>query len=205
MYKVFFNNNILFLSNQSLKNIKIDICYNFTNKKDLKKFLFGYCINTENKVINIQYLDIDKLWKKFQKLFKVKVAGGGLVVNENNKLLFIKRRGLWDLPKGHQELNEEIEDTSIREVSEECGINGLKIIRQLVTTYHTYWIKEKIILKPTYWYEMSYDEKEIGTPQLEEDITEIAWLSKSDFHKINSNTFPSVIDVIHDYFESPNA
>jgi hypothetical protein len=27
-------------------------------------------------------------------------AGGGLVLNEQNELLFIFRRGSWDLPKG---------------------------------------------------------------------------------------------------------
>mgnify|MGYP003148665844 FL=1 len=32
-------------------------------------------------------------------LEKVK-AGGGLVINKEGKLLFIFRKGIWDLPKG---------------------------------------------------------------------------------------------------------
>ena len=39
-------------------------------------------------------------------------AAGGLVTNEKGEFLLIRRSGLWDLPKGHQEAGEVLEDTA---------------------------------------------------------------------------------------------
>ena len=55
---------------------------------------------------------------KLLSLFKQKIgcinAGGGLVVNDNNQILFIERNNKWDLPKGRQEKGEDIEYTSFK-------------------------------------------------------------------------------------------
>jgi len=47
---------------------------------------------------------------------------GGKVYNSEHKILFIKRNGYWDLPKGKTEKGESIEETSVREVEEETGV-----------------------------------------------------------------------------------
>lgn len=201
MYKVFFNNNTLILAKQVPENVHFDIIYPYTKKKELLTFIFGTCVQITNKNICIYFNDIEKLWKKFSGLFKVKTAGGGIVVNQQNQYLFIKRRGLWDLPKGHQEKGEIIEDTAIREVCEECNLTALTIKKPLLITYHTYWLKDKPILKPTHWYLMIYSGNTSGTPQLEEDITEIRWCKKSDLKEIKTNTFPSILDVIYSVHE----
>jgi 8-oxo-dGTP pyrophosphatase MutT (NUDIX family) len=60
------------------------------------------------------------------------VSAGGLVVDgvgpEAKAALIgrLDRRGrlLWSLPKGHVEVGEKVEDTAVREVSEETGITG---------------------------------------------------------------------------------
>ena len=61
-----------------------------------------------------------------QKTLKSKLpvhkAGGGLVYNKKNQVLFIFRNGKWDLPKGGIEKGEKIAYTAIREVEEETGI-----------------------------------------------------------------------------------
>mgnify|MGYP000625090747 CR=1 FL=1 len=54
-------------------------------------------------------------------------AAGGLVVNEDGEVLLIKRRGLWDLPKGKVEEGEFMRLAAVREVKEETGIDKVKI------------------------------------------------------------------------------
>ncbi len=201
MYKVFFNNNSLFLANQLLQKQTFSVSYKYTNLKNLKEFIFTNCSEIENKEILIYHTSLSNLWNNFKSLFEVKNAGGGLVINANNEILFIKRRGLWDLPKGHQEKNEDIETTAIREVMEECGISNLKIIKPLINTYHTYWLNAKAILKPSHWYLMQYTNNEQGSPQTEEDITEIKWFAKNELEDVYLNTFPSIRDVVTDYYE----
>ncbi len=54
-------------------------------------------------------------------------AGGGLVRGCKGDYLFIYRYDVWDLPKGVQERDEEISQTALREVKEECGIEELEL------------------------------------------------------------------------------
>ena len=49
-------------------------------------------------------------------------AAGGVVVNDCGQWLMIRRNGRWDLPKGHLECGERIEECAVREVSEECAL-----------------------------------------------------------------------------------
>ena len=71
----------------------------------------------------------------FADFIKIKAAGG--LVQRKELFLLIKRKGLWDIPKGKVNKKEPKEDAAIREVMEECGIDGHKITEPLVVTYHT--------------------------------------------------------------------
>ena len=73
----------------------------------------------------------------------------------------IFRNSKWDLPKGKLEVGENIQECAIREVEEECGISNLEIVSELSSTYHTYEMNGKAILKRTYWFKMNtnYDNK----------------------------------------------
>lgn len=134
------------------------------------------------------------LWKKFKKHFEFIEAAGGVVFNENKELLAIFRLGKWDLPKGKMEKGESREESAVREVEEECGISGLKIVRELTPIYHVYNMKGKRCLKVTYWYEMITNFKGVLKPQLEEDITEVKWIS--DKNEILKNTYASIAELI---------
>lgn len=125
-------------------------------------------------------------------------AAGGVILNSKNEILFIKRFGKWDLPKGKIDDNETPTITALREVSEECGISGLKIIRPLQSTYHYYSMKNRQILKRTYWYVMKYEGNEICKPQIEEDITEVRWFDKKDLVIVFQNTYNAIVDVLND-------
>jgi len=49
-------------------------------------------------------------------VFKTVPAGGGLVLNDKEQILFIFRRGSWDLPKGKIDSGETKKEAAIREV-----------------------------------------------------------------------------------------
>ena len=122
-------------------------------------------------------------------------AGGGLVCNEEGKFLLIRRSGLWDLPKGHQETGENIELTALREVEEETGLKSLTLGEFIRVTDHTYFRNEKWHLKHTWWYNMSYTAPTDLTPQKEEDIAKAAWVAKSSLPPYLTNTYPSIAEV----------
>ncbi len=129
-------------------------------------------------------------------------AAGGIVQSENS-FLFIKRNGLWDIPKGKMEKNETPEITAIREIQEECGITGELIIRKkIIDTYHTYQFKNKSFLKKTQWFYLDYFGDKSTKPQLEEGITEILWLPLNSFSIIESATYRSILDVLAEFRNS---
>src|SRR5699024_8802544 len=127
------------------------------------------------RYVNLFHPKEEKLVKNFAKQIKPIIAGGGLVHNQNGEILFIFRKGKWDLPKGGIEKNENFKETAIREVEEETGVDQLKIIRNLPTTYHIMKRKGKYRLKITHWYEMETDFSGELHPQEKEDITEAEW------------------------------
>ncbi len=123
-------------------------------------------------------------------------AGGGLVENEQREVLFIFRRGKWDLPKGKLDRGETLEQCAIREVEEETGVGQLQLIRFLLITEHEYVERGKKILKETHWWLMKTGGSQTLVPQTEEDITEIKWVGSADFDVVLQNTYPAIVDVL---------
>ena len=108
-------------------------------------------------------------------------AGGGIVYRETGKggteIVLIKRRGLWDLPKGKKEDDESASECAIREVSEEIGVRKPEIEYFLTDTYHEYREGEKLIGKTTHWYLMTLaDSATEFIPQTDEQIEEVQWM-----------------------------
>lgn len=123
-------------------------------------------------------------------------AAGGLVENDQNEYLFIKRLGKWDLPKGKLEEGEKMRETAVREVEEECGIKVDLLGEKIKSTYHSYVMFDKLIIKKTNWYDMKIQGKPSLIPQAEEDITEAKWLRKDSFDQVRSNTYPLILELI---------
>ena len=122
-------------------------------------------------------------------------AGGGLVTNGRGEFLLIRRSGLWDLPKGHQDPGEPIEVTALREVEEETGLHDLVLGRFIRMTDHTYLRNGQWYLKHTWWYSMSCTHEEKLVPQTEEDITEVKWVCKSELPEFLQQTYPTIVEV----------
>lgn len=199
MYKVFINQKtVIFtgtaqfdsqlINNKNVLSIQSTV---FT-KANLNLLLTD---NKQNMFIICKHLE--KVWKDFTKKMKVIKAGGGLVLNKKHEMLFIYRRGKWDLPKGKLDTGEKIETCALREVKEECGIKSLRIDSKLCNTYHVYFLKEKPVLKITSWFLMHLTKKEPLIPQIEEDITDIRFISMKKYKAtIKKKTFPLIAGLI---------
>jgi len=186
----------VFLCKKKPEHIRIDIHHKYTTSDNLKKLLFLHLQDKTSRVVWIESFNYEKLWKDFNSFFKVKEAAGGFVYNKNREWLFIKRKGLWDLPKGHLEKNEEYSQGALREVTEECGITNMNIVSPILTTYHTYYIKEDAILKPSHWFLMEYNGNEELKPQISEEISEALWVKPEQIDELLKNSFPSIRDVV---------
>ena len=132
------------------------------------------------------------------------IAAGGIVMNPNKEILWIFRRGFWDLPKGKLDPNETIEACAIREVMEETGIDHLVLGELILTTKHQYHDKylDTQVEKTTYWYAMTTDLIQEGIPQTEEDIEAIAWVNKEALTPYLEKTYDTIKEVMEAYLTS---
>ncbi len=198
MYKVFFKDRIVFLTNNIERDLDADFgaIFKYSNPKELQDFINNFAHKEEIKKAYIYHHNLEELMGVFSDCFKVIYAGGGVVKNNSGQILFIHRLGVWDLPKGKAEKGESNEETALREVEEECAITPLTIVKKLKPTYHTYRLKNSLILKKTYWYEMKYNGSDLPKPQIEEDITQAEWIDPGNIDNITNNTYSSIKEVI---------
>ncbi|WP_430931932.1 NUDIX hydrolase [Saccharicrinis sp. 156] len=200
MYKVFFKDRIVFLTDNIERDLSSDFgaIFKYSNIKELQDFILNFERKQEIKKAYIYHHDMDELMELFSSCFKRIDAAGGVVFNKKNEILFIHRLGVWDLPKGKAEKGESIQATAVREVEEECAISPLKIIKALNPTWHTYTLKRKLILKKTYWYKMKYEGFDNPKPQAEEHITAAEWIPHNEIYKAMQNTYPSIKEVLEE-------
>lgn len=199
MYKVFMDEKVFFTSfnvEKSLINQEVKVI-TYNNDKQV----FDNVYNSSKPVL-ISFLSDKKIMKFFNRNFKIISAGGGLVLNQKKEILMIHRNGSWDLPKGKIEKGEGKKEASIREVEEECGIQGPKIEKGLHTTYHTYKYKGKTALKQSFWYLMHYKGDDELIPQKEEGIDQVEWVSDELAKKRLPEMYDSIRDVLAAYWES---
>jgi 8-oxo-dGTP pyrophosphatase MutT (NUDIX family) len=145
------------------------------------------------------HTSLEELKKTFWKKFTIIKAAGGLVLNKENDLLMIFRRGHWDLPKGKLDPGETLAECAVREVKEETGLTTIELQQELITTYHTYHENGKFILKESYWYQMKVNSAQALIPQTTEDISQAIWADENKTGECLKNAFPSVVDVVTYY------
>ena len=163
--------------------------HELVNMVEASGSLLRVCVPTE---------DVEGTYARICAEFKEVNAGGGLVSNRRGDFLLISRNGMWDLPKGHQDPGEDIMTTSLREVSEETGIDELLIGDLICITDHCYRRDGIWHLKHTWWYNMLYTDPTDLTPQREEDISKAAWVAKSSLPAFLLNTYPSIAEVFRE-------
>ena len=120
-------------------------------------------------------------------------AAGGVVVNDCGEWLMIHRNGRWDLPKGHLECGERIEECAAREVEEETGV-AARVVRPLCETLHAYWFAKpaRWELKRTHWFRLRPAGAGTPAPQTEEGIDSAVWCAPREVADNLRDAFPTI-------------
>ena len=148
---------------------------------------------TTNTIV-VQDSMIEAYAEQFFGEFKYVEAAGGLVENEKGETLMIYCYRHWDLPKGHIDAGETADVCAVREVAEETGVEGAKIVRFLCNTFHTYSVYGEWELKRTSWYHLTAQSCETK-PQKEEDIAVAKWCSAEEVEENLRSTYPTIRNV----------
>jgi 8-oxo-dGTP pyrophosphatase MutT (NUDIX family) len=207
MYKVFLNDRVIKIvapGKITLKKTSV-VVDNLEEIEATKNWFNNFSKSDISEVLLVHPNPEYFFYRTFCSSFEKIDAAGGLVLHKNN-ILFILRHEVWDLPKGKVDKKETVKEAALREVSEECGIIGQQIVKCLPSTFHMYQSpyaesKSHWILKQTFWFEMNYTGQFPGTPQLEEDITEIRWFDRSDLGLVLSNLYSSLKPIVSLYLD----
>jgi 8-oxo-dGTP pyrophosphatase MutT (NUDIX family) len=112
---------------------------------------------------------------------QLQFSAGGLVVDEEGRILLIRARDLrnqpvWTLPKGTLQPGETSADAAVREVREETGY-ACEVVRELEAV--TYWFQRngQRIRKTVRWYLMRPVEK-VG--EHDHEVDEVLWTDRVD-------------------------
>lgn len=192
-YKVFIDEWVVFFSDEKFHDL-IDLSSKIVHSKDeLLRVMEGKnaFVQTKNPSSTMHHF--------FKHFVSIEAAGG--IVQREDSFLMIFRNKVWDLPKGKREkMDKTKEETAIREVVEECGLETSPTISEkLPSTFHIYENENKSYIKETYWFLMNYEGLDAGMPQKEEGIEKIQWFSQKEFTIKATNSFPSISELVHKF------
>jgi ADP-ribose pyrophosphatase YjhB (NUDIX family) len=151
--------------------------------------------------VHLTVTDYAQIKDHLKKKFKIIKAAGGLVVKKKEKFLMIYRMKKWDLPKGKKEKKESYKETAVREIREECNVS-VKIGPRICTTWHTYTMNRRAMLKKTKWYYMDLVDDSKMKPCIEEDIEEVRWMREKKVYLALKQSYRSIQYVFEQYYAS---
>jgi 8-oxo-dGTP pyrophosphatase MutT (NUDIX family) len=203
-YKIYFGDHPLYLTNeldkdmQSIMHHDDGVYMDELSSAGIKSMIHEMKLPQRHAGVYF-HENIEALRKAFWKNFNVIVAAGGIVKNEKEEILMIFRRGKWDLPKGKLDQGETIETCAVREVEEETGVHGTKLLSPFGITYHVYDEFGKHILKESHWFNMFSPGEQKLIPQLSEQITAIEWTDKKRRKQLLEECYPLIRDLLNGY------
>lgn len=149
--------------------------------------------------LHISVKNYDEMKRYLRSKFKVVKAAGGLV-RKKDKFLMIYRMKKWDLPKGKKEKLERCRQTAMREVEEECNIT-VRVGQKICTTWHTYTMNKRAMIKKTRWYVMDIIDDSRMRPDPAEDIEETRWMNRKEVYHALEHSYKSISYVFEQYYE----
>lgn len=205
MYKVF-KENTTFILAKSENLISIDQAITIYIDKPISVIeIMENMGNNNDKNVYIIYCNkYKKTIETLEKHFPIKIAAGGWTYNEYNSLLMIKRLDFWDIPKGHLEKGETLEECAIREVEEETGVEELEIQEKLGITRHLIKRRDGFFLKVNHWYRMKSNFEGKLKPQKNEDITKAKWIEVEFIDKYMRKSWLSLQDFYYEIVLKPS-
>ena len=136
----------------------------------------------------------------------IKAAGG--IVIQGKKILFIKKNGRWEFPKGRLKKGSKRKTTALREIYEETGIpiRDLNIIKPLIPTHDNIRVGKDVVIKKTYWYLIEFlgGAKTKLVPEKKEGITKCKWLTSSEIVLIMKDSRPLVHYLLEFVLQDPD-
>lgn len=200
MYKVFINNKRLILANnEETIDSKGSTIICLKEPSSVNRVIRTHLMNPDNIDLVILSSDLKTTIKAFESNYEIRIAAGGWVWNINQELLMIFRGGFWDIPKGHLEEGEKIEECALREVTEETGLTLLKLDKSIGISRHIYEHKGKMVLKLTHWHTMSTEIDERLIPQTEEGIEEVVWVANGKVDEYLEKSWHSLREFYNDF------
>ena len=196
-YKVFTEQGGILICDSRKNNLPPKAPCSFHDFPQFSAFVGQNIIDVYAENPKIRYREL------FSSFKPIRAAGGLLLFKQ--ELLLIYRNGFWDLPKGHVDENESIEDAALREVKEECGISDcIQLVDFFRQTCHAYLYKSDSVLKRTDWFIMKCRLKEKAVPQIEEGISECKWVPINELDRYLGQTFISIRELLVEFIEVNN-
>lgn len=174
---------------QKVSEDDLGVLFNFLDSKVPTNLLSLY----------LSVINYDTVKQYLRNKFKVVKAAGGLV-RKKEKFLMIYRMKKWDLPKGKIERGEKNRKAAAREVEEECNVT-VKVDGKICTTWHTYTMNKRAMIKKTRWYIMDVVDDSKMRPAVAEDIEETRWMNGKEVYHALEHSYKSISYVFEQYYE----
>lgn len=155
-------------------------------------FLLLEASRIKRKIDGNSYLINWHLTKELEKMKYEKSCGAIVYTNINGKRLYLVEQmldGHWGVPKGHVEENEKEEETALREIKEEVGLDV--IIDTGFRAVETYSPKEGVLKDVVYFVAYS---KSMDTTMQAVEVRDIKWIELKE--AINLTEFRDMQEII---------